>query len=171
MPRLLIASAREDFCRLCREVFGEAFDLLFVSRSESAAEPLSLSGFDAVLSDGDPALARAAREAGTLALYAGEDDLSHEGIYTLASDRREALEGAKRHLVSTGAILAALSREKDHLQKKLEDLTLCNRAKAVLCRTLGFSEDQAHKYLERQAMARRITKTEAAKIILSTYEN
>ena len=171
MPKLLIASPREDFCRLCREVFGGEFDLLVVPNPESAATLLKKSAFDAAFSDGDPARARAARDAGVLSIWAGDNDLSHEGIYTLCSDRREALEGAKRHLISTGAILAALSREKDHLQKKLEDLTLCNRAKAVLCRTLGFTEDQAHKYLERQAMARRITKTEAAKIILSTYEN
>ena len=44
------------------------------------------------------------------------------------------------------------------------------RAKYVLIEHLGFSEEQAHRYIEKQAMDRRMTRRGIAEGILNTYE-
>ena len=55
------------------------------------------------------------------------------------------------------------------LQKKIEDLKLVSRAKCVLIEYQGMSEEEAHKYIERQAMDQRMTRVEVAKDILNRY--
>jgi len=60
--------------------------------------------------------------------------------------------------------------ENQRLQTKLLDLRVINRAKYTLIQYLGMTEDQAHKYIEQQAMNMRISKRTAAENILKTYE-
>ena len=48
---------------------------------------------------------------------------------------------------------------------------IVNRAKYALIQYLGMTEEQAHKYIEQQAMNQRISKRTAAENILKTYEN
>lgn len=64
-----------------------------------------------------------------------------------------------------------MSQENQRLQIKLIDLRIVNRAKYALIQYLGMTEDQAHKYIEQQAMNQRISKRTAAENILKTYEN
>ena len=63
-----------------------------------------------------------------------------------------------------------LRTENAALQNKLSELRLVNRAKCVLIQYLGIGEAQAHRYIEKQAMNRRISRTEIAREILKTYE-
>lgn len=72
---------------------------------------------------------------------------------------------------SAYARMQIISRENQRLQIKLIDLRLVNRAKYALIRYLGMTEEQAHKYIEQQAMNQRISKRTAAENILKTYEN
>ncbi|MCQ2407145.1 MAG: ANTAR domain-containing protein [Oscillospiraceae bacterium] len=60
--------------------------------------------------------------------------------------------------------------ENQRLQIKLIDLRIVNRAKYALIQYLGMTEEQAHKYIEQQAMNQRISKRTAAENILKTYE-
>ena len=64
-----------------------------------------------------------------------------------------------------------VQKENVRLKKQIDDIRLVNRAKYILMEYLSMTEAQAHRYLEKQAMDMRITKAEAAKSILSTYEN
>ncbi|MBR3418154.1 MAG: ANTAR domain-containing protein [Oscillospiraceae bacterium] len=64
-----------------------------------------------------------------------------------------------------------ISQENQRLQIKLIDLRIVNRAKYALIQYLGMTEEQAHKYIEQQAMNQRISKRKAAENILKTYEN
>ena len=72
---------------------------------------------------------------------------------------------------SAHARMQIISRENQRLQMKLIDLRIVNRAKYALIQYLGMTEDQAHKYIEQQAMNHRISKRSAAENILKTYEN
>ena len=72
---------------------------------------------------------------------------------------------------SAYARLQIVSQENLRLQIKLIDLRIVNRAKYALIRYLGMTEEQAHKYIEQQAMNQRISKRTAAENILKTYEN
>ena len=72
---------------------------------------------------------------------------------------------------SAYARMQTMSLENQRLQIKLIDLRLVNRAKYALIQYLGMTEEQAHKYIEQQAMNQRISKRSAAENILKTYEN
>lgn len=67
--------------------------------------------------------------------------------------------------------LKGFRNQTDKLHQELENTRLIHRAKGILMEYLSMTEPQAHKYLEKQAMDLRITKTEVAKRLLSTYEN
>lgn len=56
------------------------------------------------------------------------------------------------------------------MQAKLDEIKIVNRAKLVLIQYLKMDEAKAHRYIEKQAMDRRITRREVAEIIISTYE-
>ena len=60
--------------------------------------------------------------------------------------------------------------ENIHLQMKLEEMKLINRAKCVLIQYLSMTETQAHKYIEKQAMDMRLSKFNVSKRIIKAYE-
>ncbi len=66
--------------------------------------------------------------------------------------------------------LLGLRHENIQLQKKIEAIRLVDRAKCILIQYLNFTEPQAHRYIEKQAMDRRISKREVAEGILNTYD-
>lgn len=57
-----------------------------------------------------------------------------------------------------------------NLESKISEMRMVERAKAALMSRLSMTEDQAHKYILRQAMDMRATKAEIAKNIIRTYE-
>lgn len=63
-----------------------------------------------------------------------------------------------------------LARENVKLQKKLDEIKIINRAKLVLMQYLKFSENQAHKYIEKQAMDMRTTRYDVAMRVIKTYD-
>ena len=64
-----------------------------------------------------------------------------------------------------------IQKENNKLLSKIEDIRIVDRAKCLLISYLGMSEPQAHKYIEQQAMDKRITKRECADRIIKTYDN
>ena len=64
----------------------------------------------------------------------------------------------------------SLKEENIHLQLKLEEMKIINRAKCVLIQYLSMSEAQAHKYIEKRAMDTRTSKYSVSKQILKAYE-
>ena len=75
-----------------------------------------------------------------------------------------ALKLAKSSLLKVKKI----QEENDKLKKKLESTKLIDRAKWLLVSYVGMNENDAHKYIEKQAMDLRITKREVAEGILKT---
>ena len=67
--------------------------------------------------------------------------------------------------------IIALHRENERLAGRLDAVKVVNKAKWVLVKYLNMSEEQAHRYIEHQAMERRISKGEIARRILKTYKN
>lgn len=60
-------------------------------------------------------------------------------------------------------------RENAKLQQKLDSLKTVSRAKCLLIAYRGISEEEAHRYIEHEAMDRRVSRLEIAKEILNTY--
>ena len=66
--------------------------------------------------------------------------------------------------------LKGIHNENKKLHQKVDELKLISRAKYVLMDYLNMSESEAHHYIEKKAMDNRISKVNAAKEILKTYE-
>jgi len=73
-------------------------------------------------------------------------------------------------LQSTRARMLTVMNEYNKLQTKIEETRLISRAKCVLIQYLKLTEPQAHRYIEKQAMDTRQSKTDVARSILTTYE-
>jgi len=67
--------------------------------------------------------------------------------------------------------LKRLQDENSRLKQKLEDIGIINRAKYILITYLNMSEQEAHRFIEKQAMDMRAAKRVIAEGILKTYEN
>ena len=59
--------------------------------------------------------------------------------------------------------------ENEQLKLKMEDIRIINRAKWILVAQLKMSEQDAHQFIEKQAMNRRSTKRSVAEAVLKTY--
>lgn len=56
------------------------------------------------------------------------------------------------------------------VEEKIEEIRLVNRAKWLLIECLGMTEPEAHHYIEKQSMDRRISKREVAETVIKTYQ-
>ena len=56
------------------------------------------------------------------------------------------------------------------LQKKIDEIRMVDRAKCALIQYLSMTEQQAHRYIEKQAMDRRQTRMQIAQSIIQIYE-
>ena len=100
-----------------------------------------------------------------------EDELNNCGIITISLPvtKAQILECVRLILVSNARV-RMLKAKNDALSTKLEDAKYINRAKIVLMRTLGYTEEQSHKYIEKRAMELRSSRRKVAIDILNTYE-
>lgn len=57
------------------------------------------------------------------------------------------------------------------LEKKISEIKLVNRAKLVLMERLKYSEEKAHRHIEKTAMDMRVDRRTVAMNILKTYDN
>lgn len=63
-----------------------------------------------------------------------------------------------------------IKRESAGILTKIDEMRLINRAKCTLIEYLKFTEPQAHRYIEKQAMNNRQTRREVAEKIIKTYK-
>ena len=73
-------------------------------------------------------------------------------------------------LRATRERLRRMEKKTTTLQEKMDEIKLINRAKWALISHLGMSEEEAHRYIEKQAMDRCVTKGTVAQDILRTYK-
>lgn len=93
------------------------------------------------------------------------------GVFVLAKPvNRQLLWSALQLMTAAYNRLRRLQTKNASLQQKIEDIRLIDRAKCTLIGTLKMSEEQAHKYIEKQAMDMRLSRREVAERILRTYE-
>lgn len=64
-----------------------------------------------------------------------------------------------------------LESENRRLSRKIEDIKVINQAKNILIHTLNINEQEAHRYIEKQAMNERKTRREIAEDILQKQED
>jgi len=67
--------------------------------------------------------------------------------------------------------LKRMQTENTQLKQKIEDLRIIDRAKWILISSMKMSEQEAHRYIEKQAMDMRSSRRFVAEGILKRYEN
>lgn len=65
--------------------------------------------------------------------------------------------------------ILGLRKENTKLRNKLEEIKIVDRAKWALIEQENYSENDAHKFIEQEAMNRRMTRGEISKEILEKY--
>lgn len=97
--------------------------------------------------------------------------LEEYGIVTLPKPvERTALNQSLKMLKAMGVKLAKLEAQKSSLESKMREIRLVNRAKWLLISHLSMSEEEAHRYIEKEAMDACVKKSEIAENIIKTYE-
>ncbi len=72
-------------------------------------------------------------------------------------------------LCGTRERLRRMEQKTMSMEDKMEEIRLVNRAKWVLIDQLRMTEQEAHRYIEKQAMDRCVTRRSVAESILATY--
>lgn len=94
------------------------------------------------------------------------------GVFVISKPiNRQIFWNALKLMTAAHNRIIGLKDENAKLQKKIEDIKFVDRAKCVLIEYLNMSEAQAHKFIEKQAMDRRISKRDLAIEILKFYGN
>lgn len=93
------------------------------------------------------------------------------GVLTLSKPTNsQMIVQSLRVLCATRERLRQMEQKQMSVEKKIEEIRLVNRAKWLLIDCLGMKESDAHRYIEKQAMDLRISKSEVAENIIRTYK-
>lgn len=181
---VLLVSASEKFNQSLRTLLPEAvFSPVIMVGSVGAARRMLLERrFDLLLINAPlpdelgTRLAHAAAaesDAGILLFVRGEQydgvslEMMRNGILTLAKPASpHAVVQALRLLCASRERLRRLEQRTETLERKMEEVRLVSRAKWALIMRYGMTEEDAHRYIEKQAMDRCLTKREVANEIL-----
>ena len=94
------------------------------------------------------------------------------GKFTLPKpNSSQMIYNAVKLLSVYAARLKKLEQKNRTMQEKMTDIRTINRAKWLLIENLNMSENDAHRYIEKQAMDTRSTRREVAEGIIRTYDN
>jgi len=75
-----------------------------------------------------------------------------------------------RNLLLLKRNLQSMQEKTDRLQLQPQDLKRIQKAKSLLMRQLGMSEEDAHRWIEKAAMDRCVKKREIAETVIRMYE-
>lgn len=81
----------------------------------------------------------------------------------------QTLSQAFSYLRSASDRVRSVQSGRVKLEEKIDEIRLVSRAKMILMENLNMSEEEAHKYIVKEAMDRCITKREVATTVLSTW--
>ena len=96
----------------------------------------------------------------------------NDGVLVVAKPiNKVVLWSALQLARAAGKRLTQMQVENSKLRKKIEDVYVIDRAKCILISYFNMSEQEAHRYIEKQSMDMRQTKRDIAEGILKTYEN
>lgn len=99
------------------------------------------------------------------------EKVENYGVITVSKPLNKVLLWNAIKLAGAAHIkMQMIQDENNKLLQKIEDIRIVDRAKCLLISYLSMSEDEAHRYIEKQAMDMRITKRQVADKVLKTYD-
>ncbi len=97
--------------------------------------------------------------------------VSRHGVFTLAKPTTlSQLSQCMQWLFTAHNRMEKLEAKATNVEEKMKEIRIVNRAKWVLIEHLHMSEQEAHKFIEKQAMDRCVSKKSIAESIIQTYE-
>lgn len=98
------------------------------------------------------------------------DKVTEYGILTLPKPAsKQMVAHTLNFMAGIRERLRKLEKKSLSMEEKMKEIRLVNRAKWVLIDELKMSETDAHRYIEKQAMDRCVSRREIAEEIISTY--
>lgn len=188
MNDVLIVSSSQKSCEYLSGFMKESFtnDIIIAASGSDARRMIGQKDFSAViintpLSDefGHELALRFTEEtsAGIILIVKNEilEDISagveDYGVLTVSKPiNRTLLYQSVKLAYSTHSRVMGYKHENVKLQSKIEEIRLVDRAKCALIQYLNMTEQQAHRYIEKQAMDMRVSKKEISEGIIKTYE-
>ena len=79
------------------------------------------------------------------------------------------METALQWMESARERLRKFEKKSVSIEEKMEEIRIVNKAKWLLIRELKMDEPEAHRYIEKQAMDRCVTRREIAAEIMKLY--
>ncbi len=99
------------------------------------------------------------------------DKVGEKGIFTMGFPLDDFLFYQTLGIAfSVNVKLNGIHNENTKLRARLEEIKLVNRAKFLLVEHLSYTEEKAHKYIEKTAMDRRVSKTRVCQEIIKNLE-
>ena len=99
------------------------------------------------------------------------DRVAEHGVFTMARPlSRPLVLLALRWMQSVRERLRMQEQKTLSVEEKMEEIRVVNRAKWLLISELKMAEPQAHRYIEKQAMDRCVSRKEIAEEIIKTYK-
>lgn len=97
--------------------------------------------------------------------------VSTYGVLTVSKPTStQVIAQSMQLLCGTRERLRRMEQKAASVEEKMEEIRIINRAKWLLIEQLKMTENQAHRYIEKQAMDRCVTRRAIAENILSTYK-
>ncbi|MBQ2887772.1 MAG: ANTAR domain-containing protein [Firmicutes bacterium] len=98
------------------------------------------------------------------------DKVAEHGVFTLPKPTsRPTIIQALSWLASAREHLRRFEKKTLSIEEKMEEIRIVNRAKWLLISELKLNEPEAHRYIEKQAMDRCVSKRKVAEDIIRTY--
>ncbi len=148
-----------------RAMAEKVFDMIFINSPLPDDQGVRLA-IDACTSKGTVALLLVKSEIHA-EIY---DRVVGRGVFTLPKPTsRPALAMALSWMASARERLREFEKKTLSVEEKMEQIRLVNRAKWILIRELKMSEPDAHRYIEKQAMDRCVSRGDIVRDIIKTY--
>jgi len=96
--------------------------------------------------------------------------VAEHGVFTLPKPmNKQSMDNALRWLLTAKRKLSGAEKKSNKMENKMEEIRLVNKAKWLLISNEGLLEPEAHRFLEKEAMDRCITKKQVAEEIIKKY--
>ncbi|MDO4286944.1 MAG: ANTAR domain-containing protein [Eubacteriales bacterium] len=96
--------------------------------------------------------------------------VEQEGVFVITKPISRPIFYQSLHLVNSSRMrVYTLQKENRKLRQRIEDMRVINRAKCLLIAEKHMSEDEAHSYIEKQAMNYRQTRRDIAEEIIRSF--
>lgn len=105
-------------------------------------------------------------------LYASTyDKVSPHGVYVLPKPTsKPVVSQALDWMIATRFRLKKLEKKSVSIEEKMQEIRSVNHAKWLLIERTNMSESDAHRYIEKQAMDRCVSRQSIAEAIIAEYE-